>query len=405
MSFVQSVREVPRDFSLGSLANGLIAWLFGVTGPLLIVLQAATQGRLNSAQVTSWIFGIYVIPGVLTLLQALVFRQPIGYAFSIPGAVLVGATLVHHSLSQVIGAYIVTGILIFLLGVSGLVGKVMKFLPMPVMMGMVSGVLLPFGVGLFKAVLSSPVVNGVPLLVFLLLSFTPGLAKKFPPILGAILATACTLYFSHALHIHEVSLGVATPHFYAPSWNLSTIGQLVLPLILTVIAIQNAQGIAVLESEQYDPPIDSMTRWSGIGSLVASFFGAHTSCIAGPMTALLASDESGPKQSKYTAAIVLSILSILFGLFAPFAASIPTMIPISTISMLGGLAMISVLTDSLHKSFEGRFKKSALFSFLITVSGITILHIGAPFWGLIGGTCVSFVFERRDYQRKSNETP
>ncbi|WAH37568.1 benzoate/H(+) symporter BenE family transporter [Alicyclobacillus dauci] len=397
---VQSVKEFPRHVSLGSVSSGLIAWLFGVTGPLLIVLQSATEGHLSSMQVTSWIFGIYVIPGLLTLLQALVFRQPIGYAFSIPGAVLVGGTLVHHSMSQLIGAYIVTGAIILLLGVTGVVAKVMKVLPMPVMMGMVSGVLLPFGVGLFHAVLNDPVVNGIPLVVFLLLSFVPGLAKKFPPILGAIIATAITLCLSHAVHLHGVSVGIAVPHVYTPAWNMATMGQLVLPLVLTVVAIQNAQGIAVLESEQYQPPINSMTRWSGIGSVITGFFGAHTSCIAGPMTALLASEESGPKDSKYTAAVTLGILSILFGLFAPLAASIPNMIPTSTISMLGGIAMISVLTDSLHMSFSGKFKKSALFSFLITVSGITILHIGAPFWGLVGGTCVSYVLEKGDYKRE-----
>lgn len=30
-------------------------------------------------------------------------------------------------------------------------------------------------------------------------------------------------------------------------------------------------------------------------------------------------------------------------------------------------------------------KESALVTFLITISGITLLGIGAPFWGLIGG--------------------
>lgn len=402
--FMQNIRDLPKHTSLGSLSSGFIAWLFGVTGPLLIVLQAATTGHLSNGQVTSWIFGIYAIPGLLTLLQTLMFRQPIGYAFSIPGAVLVGGTLAHHSLSQVVGAYIVTGTAIFLLGASGIVGKVMKILPMPVMMGMVSGVLLPFGIGLFKSILSSPLVNGIPLVVFLLLSYFPGIAKKCPPILGAIVATVVTLYLSHSFHAGSVTAGIARPELIEPTWNLSTIGQLVLPLALTVIAIQNAQGIAVLESEQYQPPINSMTRWSGISSVVTSFFGAHTLCVAGPMTALLAGETSGPKQSRYTAGVLLGVLSVLFGLFAPIAASIPSMIPTSTISMLGGIAMISVLTDSLHMSFHGKFKKSALFSFLITVSGISIVHIGAPFWGLVGGTCVSYVLERKDYQAAGTAT-
>ncbi|GMA64609.1 benzoate/H(+) symporter BenE family transporter [Alicyclobacillus fastidiosus] len=397
-----TIREFPKHVSLGSLSSGLIAWLFGVTGPLLIVLQAATEGHLSASEVTSWIFGIYVIPGLMTLLQAFVFQQPIGYAFSIPGAVLIGATLVHHSYAQVIGAYIVAGLIILLLGLSGVVERVMRVLPMPVMMGMVSGVLLPFGVGLFKAVVANPMLNGIPLVVFLLLSFAPGIAKKFPPILGAVIATGVVLALAHEVHTQGVSFGVAAPHLYKPAWSVSTMGQLVLPLVLTVVAIQNAQGIAVLKSEDYTPPINSMTRWSGIGSVLNAFLGAHTTCIAGPMTALLAGSESGRKEAKYTAAVTLGVLSVLFGLFAPLAASIPHMIPTSTIQMLGGIAMISVLTDSLHMSFVATFKKSALFSFLITVSGVTIARIGAPFWGLVGGTCVSFLLEKGDYKKVTN---
>ncbi|MEY2195052.1 benzoate/H(+) symporter BenE family transporter [Neobacillus sp. BF23-41] len=56
------------------------------------------------------------------------------------------------------------------------------------------------------------------------------------------------------------------------------------------------------------------------------------------------------------------------------------------IKMLGGLAMINVLTDSLKICYSARFKTGAVFSFLITISGILLFHIGAPFWGLVGGT-------------------
>jgi benzoate membrane transport protein len=234
---LQSVKQFPKFVTLGSVSNGLIAWLFGVTGPLLIVLQAASQGHLSSTEVTSWIFGIYVVPGVITLLQAFVFRQPIGYAFSIPGAVLIGATLAHRPFSQVIGAYLITGALILLLGMTGVVEKVMRVLPMPVMMGMVSGVLLPFGVGLFKSVISSPVLNGIPLLVFLILSFVPGISRKFPPILGVIFTAAILLIVMHRIHLVGTSVSMAMPHIYTPTWNIATIGQLVLPLVLTVIAI------------------------------------------------------------------------------------------------------------------------------------------------------------------------
>jgi benzoate membrane transport protein len=394
----KGVKNFTKHYSVGSFASGLIAWLFAVTGPLLIVLQAAVQGHLTLAETTSWVFGIYMIPGLITLYHAFRFRQPIGYAFSIPGAVLIGSSLANHSFAEVIGAYIVTGVLIYIMGITGAVKKVMAVLPMPVMMGMVAGVLLPFGVGLIQAIAANPIVNGIPLLVFMGLSFFPAIAKKMPPILGAIAATVILLLLSGSIHSAGLSFAVATPHLYMPSWNLPAMGELVLPLLLTVVAIQNAQGIAVLKSAGYEPPVNAMTAWSGIGSVANAWVGAHTASVAGPMTALMSGPESGPKQSRYTAAVTLGLLSVLFGLFAPFAASIPDIVPYSTIQMLGGLAMISVLTDSLHMSFSAKFRKSALFSFIITISGVSLFHIGAPFWGLVGGTFTSFLLEPNDYK-------
>jgi benzoate membrane transport protein len=60
--------------------------------------------------------------------------------------------------------------------------------------------------------------------------------------------------------------------------------------------------------------------------------------------------------------------------------------------------MIGVLIDSFKTSFSAKFKAGALFSFLITVSGISILHIGAPFWGLIGGTLASVFLDQKDFR-------
>jgi benzoate membrane transport protein len=390
----KNIVEFPRLLSIGNISNGFVAWLFGATGPLLIVLQAASNGHLSDSAITSWIFAVYGIGGLLSIGLSFYYRQPIGYAFSIPGAILVGASLSHYTFSQVVGAYLVTGIVIFLLGISGMIDKLMKVLPMPVMMGMVSGVLLPFGTDMFRSVLDNPLLNGIPFLVFLVLSFFGKLSKKFPPIVGAILTSIVLLKVLPGIQVHGVSFSLAVPHVVFPSFNLSVMGELVIPLVLTVIAIQNAQGIAVLESANYLPPINSMTSWSGIGSILNGFMGGHSACIAGPMTALLASKESGLKENRYAAAIVLGILSCLLAVFAPMAAAVPHLIPSSLIKMLGGLAMINVLIDSLKTSFSGGFKSGALFSFLITISGISLFHIGAPFWGLVGGTLASFFLDR-----------
>ena len=36
-------------------------------------------------------------------------------------------------------------------------------------------------------------------------------------------------------------------------------------------------------------------------------------------------------------------------------------------------------------------------TFLVTVAGIPVLNIGAPFWALIAGSLVSLLLERADF--------
>lgn len=45
----------------------------------------------------------------------------------------------------------------------------------------------------------------------------------------------------------------------------------------------------------------------------------------------------------------------------------------------------------------------ALFSFLITVSGFSLFNVGAPFWGLVGGTLISLLLERSDFKKVAEQ--
>jgi benzoate membrane transport protein len=396
-SWIENIKDIPQYVSITSFSNGLLAWLFGVTGPLLIVLNAAAQGDLPDEVTISWVFSIYFIGGLLTILLSLLYRQPIAFAFSIPGAVLVGTTLSIHSLNDVIGVYIITGVLILFLGLSGTIEKMMRFLPMPIMMGMVSGVLLPFGIGIITAISDNVILNGVIFISFLIFSISSGLLKNIPPIVGTMIVAAIFVTLFGELTSAPLNFSVAKPMFIPPSLDIGAISELAIPLLLTVIAIQNAQGIGVMKSLDYEPPINAMTNWSGIGSIINGIFGAHSACVAGPMTAILAQKETGPKEGRYVAALLMGLLWMVFGILAPFAITITKVIPNSLILLLGGLALIGVLKNCLVMSFSQSFKMGALFSFIITVSDVSFFNIGAPFWALVGGALVSLFLEKKDF--------
>ena len=76
----------------------------------------------------------------------------------------------------------------------------------------------------------------------------------------------------------------------------------------------------------------------------------------------------------------------MLGLAASLAAAFIAASPPILIQAVAGLALLSSLASALSGALaleEARLP--AILTFVATASGITILGIGAPFWGLVGG--------------------
>jgi benzoate membrane transport protein len=172
---------------------------------------------------------------------------------------------------------------------------------------------------------------------------------------------------------------------------------LVVPLAVTVLAAQNAQGIAILRKNKHNPPINSITAVCGGASLITALFGAVSTCLTGPVNAILSS--SGKIHQQYTAAIVICSLAILFGIYAPLFTKLMLATPSAFIATLAGLALLRVLQTSFKDSFGGSFTLGALISFLVTIVDQSIFNIGAPFWGLVCGFFTSWLLEREDFKK------
>jgi benzoate membrane transport protein len=168
--------------------------------------------------------------------------------------------------------------------------------------------------------------------------------------------------------------------------------ELVVPLAITVLAVQNAQGIAILTANGHKPPVDAITIACGIGSLVTGFFGAVSTCLTGPVNAVLSS--TGEKHRQYIGALLFCVFCLVFGILAPFFTRLLLATPPAFIATLAGLAMLRVLQTAFAASFGGRFSFGALVCFLVTVADVAIFRIGAPFWGLVFGVAVSLALER-----------
>lgn len=397
--FASALRNLPRHLHGAAVSSALAAWLFAVMGPTMIVLGVAAARDLPPATVTAWIFGIYLMGAVMTLVLCLYYQQPIAGAFAVPAIILVGGALEHLSYHEVVGAYLLAGVVIFFLGATGLVQKAMRWLPMPVMMGMVAAVLLPMALGIVGSLQAAPLLAGSTMAVFLLCAGWPLLARRVPPVLAAIAAGLAAAGLTGSADWSAAVIRLVEPQIFTPTFSVAAAVELVLPLVLTTIAVQNPQGIAALTAMGYRPPITAMTVSTGLASIAGGFLGASTACIAGPSTAIIASANTGAKEGRYGAGVLLALMWLVFAALAPVAASITTVLPMALIRLLGGLALIGVLTSFFAAAFGGRFRLGALFAFVITLSGITLWSIGAPFWGLVGGTAASAILEQDDFRQ------
>lgn len=384
-------RTLRADFGASYTANGLIGLIFAATGPVAVILAVGTQGGLSQAEISSWIFGVFLLNGILTVLMCWLYRQPLAFFWTIPGTVLVGPALGHLSFAEVIGAFFATGALILVLGLTGWVRRAMDLIPMPIVMAMVAGVFLRFGTGLVKA-LGDVVVTVPMVVVFLVLSTWAWLGTRIPPILGALVVGAAAVAVSGRFNPGPTTGWIAAPGLQTPQWSLQATIELVVPLAITVLVVQNGQGIAVLRSAGHAAPVNAVTLACGLWSMLAAAVGSVSTCLTGPTNALLVA--SGERSRHYTAGICCGLLAILFGLFAPLFTTLMLATPPAYIATLAGLAMLRVLQASFVTAFATRFTLGALVTFIVTVSDVTVLNIGAAFWGLVAGLLVSLLLER-----------
>ncbi|MGL4322583.1 MAG: benzoate/H(+) symporter BenE family transporter, partial [Beijerinckiaceae bacterium] len=335
-------RSFLADFGALYAANGFMGFIFAATGPVAIILSVGTRGNLTEAQLISWIFGVFLINGLMTILLSWRYRTPLCFFWTIPGTVLVGPALAHLSFAEVIGAFYVTGLLIFVLGASGWVKRVMEMVPMPIVMGMVAGVFLRFCVDIVRALHGDFAIAGPMIVVFVALSAMPQLGRRIPPLIAALIIGACaSVVLGRFSGAGLGGLALAMPEWTAPAWSLTALVELVIPLAITVLVVQNGQGFAVLTQAGHQPPMNAVTLACGAGSLLAAATGAVSSCLTGATNALIVSSGETPRQ--YTGAIFTGMLAVLFGLVAPLFTRFMLAAPKEFIMMLGGLAMLRVL--------------------------------------------------------------
>ena len=386
-----------KQFPLNEVANALVALLFAASAPVAIILSAGSRGGLDEVALASWIFAAFAVNGAITIGMSLAYRQPLAFFWTIPGTVLVGAGLQTLTISEVIGAYLLTGLMLLTLGLTGWIKLAMERLPMPIVMGMVAGVFVEFGLDWIRAFETDFFLVAAMTAVFFALAAIPNAQQFMPPMIGVLVIGILVLFLQDSAVTTQPYDGpvLAAPRLFLPEFSLAATLELVLPLTITVIATQNAQGIIILRSAGHSPPVSSLTAMCGAGSLVAALFGCVSTCLTGPSNALLVS--SGAKERQWIGGVILGVIAILFGAFAPAVTNLLIATPTAFLSTLAGLALLRTLQSAFQTSFGEGFTSGALVAFLVTFAGLPILNIGSPFWGLVFGVITSLLIERQSF--------
>jgi benzoate membrane transport protein len=392
-AILRNLRDLPRALTPSAALSGLLVIVIGYASSLVIVFQAASAAHLTPGQTSSWVLAITLGAGVSSLIMSLWFRQPAIAAWSTPGVALLVISLPNYAYGEAIGAYILVGLASVLLGFTGWFGRVMALVPTPIVLGMLGGILLRFGIGMFNAIPTAPLVVVPMIIVFFLLRRVRFRAPTaIALILGIILAA-----LTNTIHTEAFSLSLATPEWTPPIFSVSALFGLALPMFILALTSQNAPGQAVMRAAGYDTPIDKALIVTGAVSAVTAPLGGHGITLAAITAALVTGQEAHPDPDlRYSAGVTTGFWYIVTGIFGTAIVALFAGLPAALVAATSGLGLFNAISSAISGAMandEGR--DGALAAFLCTAANFSLFGIGAPFWGLVVGLGIHWIMTAR----------
>ncbi|WP_313053851.1 benzoate/H(+) symporter BenE family transporter [Pseudomonas lopnurensis] len=377
------MKALLKDFSLSAVVAGFIATVISYAGPLVIIFQAAKAGNMPYDVLSSWIWTISIGSGVLGILLSLRYRVPIIIAWSAPGSALLVTMLPEISLNEAVGAYIVTSLVVLLVGLSGAFDRIIDRLPAAIAAGMLAGILFRFGTGLFVSVKEQP-------WLVLTMFATYLVFKRAMPryaVLAVLVVGVAITFASGELRSEALIVGLATPVWITPEFSWQVMLNIAFPLIMVALTGQFVPGMAVLRNDGYGTPASPLITSSALGSLLLAPFGCHGLNLAAITAAICTGKESHENPARrYVAGVSGGVFYLLLGIFGATLVSIFTAFPAALIAALAGLALLAAIGGALSGAMAvPQDREAALITFLVTASGMSFLGLSAAFWGLIFG--------------------
>jgi benzoate membrane transport protein len=385
-----------HDLSISAFIAGLLAVLISYAGPLVIVFQAAKLSGLSTQMTSSWIWAISIGSGLTGLILSWRLKVPVITAWSTPGAALLIGLLPPTPYPQAIGAYLVSAIVIVIIGLSGAFDRVMERMPKGIAAALLAGILLRFGMEVFSSISINPI------LVLAMIGAYIAIKRASPryAIAGVMIVGIAAAMFADKTHISEVTLDLVAPIFVAPEWSWTAVLNMGLPLAIVSLTGQFVPGMAVMRASGYKVRAKEIITTTGAASFLLAPFGSHGVNLAAITAAICTGKEANEDPEKrYVAGIFCGLIYILIGLFGGAIALLFSALPKELIATLAGLALIGAITSGMVGMVADESHRDAsVITFLATASGMHFLGMGSAFWGL-GIGCLAYFILHKNWSR------
>jgi benzoate membrane transport protein len=102
---------------------------------------------------------------------------------------------------------------------------------------------------------------------------------------------------------------------------------------------------------------------------------------------LVSGPEAGPDPSRrWIAGVSAGVVYLVIGLAAGLATALLAASPPVLIEAVAGLALLGTLGAALRAATDDeQQREAAIVTFVVCASGVTVVGISAPFWGLVAG--------------------
>jgi benzoate membrane transport protein len=378
-----------RELNAAAVSAGLTGFIWFACGAL--PLQLALSGALGLS--TGSVFIVWATGGAASIVLSLRLRQPIPIAWSIPALVYVASLTGRFSAAEIAGATLVSALMLAAFVLAGGGSRLMRWLPMPIVMATFAGGLLEYMHRAVAATVADAMIAGAVVAGYFAARLIA--SPRLPPVGVALLMGSLAVAFQGSVSLGELAWSFPTLEVPRFQFDPAAIAAISVPLVVFALGLGNAQGLGFLRAQGYEVPVDRVSRAVAMGSLINALFGGTPATVARNAAALLAGPDAGPARGRYWGVLISSALAVVMACaVAPFAALIAAL-PASFAVTLAGVALVSSLQDALEKAFAGPLRFGAVLAFIVAATPFSLAGITSGFWALVAGVLASLVRKQK----------